>query len=863
MSNASGSRENSTVKKAKSDNAFLQRREAKPSFNESESDLDTSAESTSSILAQRVRRGATQEGNRTPSTNTMETVRKPQTSKIGKEPPNVVHTVGGQHDSTIHTNRSDDSGILRGLGEPISSSPAGHIDPSRRPNPKQVQLADPPLQVRNAPIQAPPRTSTPINENLLIERPHIMEDLANQLEAVGLNDTATLPSTHVPEYLPPSEQIKKIHNIELAESQQQAHQSGQLSKLLAILTAANPDQHLKALSDEVKKEADEANLKVEQKKTRIANANKIVEYYKSPITRPICKTPPAEYKKTYHRTSPKEITSLTGFFDPANSRADFSHMWSKLLGYGQANYFTESEYKDALRCILQGDAYDSFLSFDQGNQSLEYMLDYFGKVYSPKRSLNAHRQAVDNFTRNKNETLEVAMHRCLVAIDRLRIQYPTETWPETRVWLRKNILTQVVTEDTRRFIRAKEDDVMESFGIPLDIDQIITLAHKYEIQHNKAPRTEMSTLFQVASGGISEEPQKMKSELSHLKKEAFTEKNLKNTLLEILTSNPVMARRFSADKERDSRQRNREDERHSRRQSRFDQNRQLTPESRPMTPIQGQKAIELQAQPIQGPPVQRFPKIPQEQRPMTYPARDSSLDRMQRAPTPIMDYRGQDRYRNRSPSFDGRNNRYQSQDRYRDYKRNQLSQSRQKNSPDREFRSRQYQSGDRYEGKNTSSQNNYNASRNNSYNRGSYYYNDQNAYGRNSYQDRQRSRDNSQSRYQRPPYYREQRSLSRDRNRNSNPSYRNRSASRDRYDRNARFNNEPSFRSYSDNRDQRQRQPPNEGPTSPQPPQQVNRNGRQSPYQRPSSRTTFEDISSTAKLVTVNINGIGFNPSEN
>jgi hypothetical protein len=46
------------------------------------------------------------------------------------------------------------------------------------------------------------------------------------------------------------------------------------------------------------------------------------------------------------------------------------------------------------------------------------------------------------------------------------------------------------------------------------------MAHKYEVQYNKAPKTEVTTLFQVASGGLSEDPQKLKSELKHLKREA-------------------------------------------------------------------------------------------------------------------------------------------------------------------------------------------------------------------------------------------------------------------------------------------------------------------------------------------------------
>jgi hypothetical protein len=95
--------------------------------------------------------------------------------------------------------------------------------------------------------------------------------------------------------------------------------------------------------------------------------------------------------------SPKEIMSVTGMYDPKNGNADFQHIWSKLIGYGQANYFNEQEYKDALRYILQGDAYDTFLSFEQTNQTFDYMIKYFGQVYMKKRTCDADRQAVDKF----------------------------------------------------------------------------------------------------------------------------------------------------------------------------------------------------------------------------------------------------------------------------------------------------------------------------------------------------------------------------------------------------------------------------------------------------------------------------------
>jgi hypothetical protein len=136
---------------------------------------------------------------------------------------------------------------------------------------------------------------------------------------------------------------------------------------------------------------------------------------------------------------------------------------------------------DALRYILQGDAYDTFLSFEQSNETLTNIIEYFGKIYTPKRSLNVHRHEVHHFVRKKDESFEIAMLRCLVAIDRLKILYLPQNWPEARINLRRNILTQIITEDTRRYIRMEEDDILEKHGLPIDLDALILMAHKYEI----------------------------------------------------------------------------------------------------------------------------------------------------------------------------------------------------------------------------------------------------------------------------------------------------------------------------------------------------------------------------------------------
>ena len=745
---------------------------------------------------------------------------------------NVGHadeTIGGTNGTTIPTNpvtvnvqRHNVFGQIRPviLAPPINPQVVQQQQPIARPTSPLIQIMN--------------------NDGV--------DELVNQLGAVNLNAVPAPGTSQTPDYLPPNEQIKKINKIELEDSQNQALQSSLLVKLLNVLTSENNAEDLRLLKQELNLEADKAKDKAKIKQTTQDTANRIVQYYKSPITKPVIRIAPDDYKKSFHRTSPREITGVTGTFDPKNPHTDFSHMWSKLIGYGQSNYFTEEEYKDALRYILLGDAYETFLSFEQTNQTFDYIIEYFGKVYTPKRTLNVHRQAVDNFVRFKDETLDIAMHRCLVAIDKLRILYNPEAWTETRLWLRRNILTQIITEDTRRYIRLEEDDILEKFGIPIELETLISMANKYEIQHNKAPKSELKTMFQVASGGLTEDPQKLRNELSHLKKETFLEKNLKNNLMEIM-ANPVMTKRFSSDKDRESRRSSTEDNRHAIRQNRFDRNRSIEPELRspsPAPPTPSPRAPDVKMEhsgvsqsprresqrydrptPRATPSSERFGQMPyhsvrrdySRERPVT-----PSSEKYAKPPIPS--------YRPRETSYDARNYSNYNKENVNPRNQQQRSDSRQRSAspyPRNQLARPTYQRSDsRNDDRRPNSYQNQDGrrpfNRNVSFDRNS---------RNNNYRDSSYNRGSTSYRYE-------------DRNKPRERSY-----SRDRYQGNDRDRRQEPRREQDDRYSRDRGRSPNRGSSS----YTVDR--RPDSRNRMSSLTRYENIPDATKFITVNLNGLG------
>jgi hypothetical protein len=277
----------------------------------------------------------------------------------------------------------------------------------------------------------------------------------------------------------------------------------------------------------------------------------------------------------------KEVIMVAGYFDPADSQSDFKHVWQKLLDYGEAHEFQETQYLTALGALLKKEAYEVYYDFKAAGRSLEEMLEYFSKVYTKKRSLIADRHAVDQFTRKKAESILVCMDRCIVDIDKLRHLYPESGWAEMRQHMRRNILMQVIKEETKRHVQMEEDDITESTGMPYDFEKLIRLADRYERHHNAAPEKEITTLFKVASGGLVQKATdnvKAQDQLQHFKKEQMLEKKIevlqaKIEQIEVNAEGRPYKNEGRSAKAQDNRRRDRSDSRGRSRDQSWNKNR--------------------------------------------------------------------------------------------------------------------------------------------------------------------------------------------------------------------------------------------------------------------------------------------------
>ena len=457
--------------------------------------------------------------------------------------------------------------------------------------------------IRSEIAQAMPHTRQIIAPNINTHPPHSshngdtrrnraasLQSLNNLMTGLQLADTPTLTRPHrleptPPTYIPAHEQALRIHKQDVTTHQTTSGFLGKIAEFMNYTLHANPDMPdaaidiTKQILEQAKHSNQTANLKLEG----LDRASKVVNYYETPITKPIY--PDRDLHDHIHpvQFNLRELLMVTGYFDPSDKDSDFKHTWQKLLDYGTLGNFEENHYLQALSAILKKEAYETFTEFRSTGRSLDEILDYFAKVYTKKRSLIADRQAVDKFTRHKNESILVCMDRCIIAIDKLRHLYPAQGWPDMRQQMRRNILMQVIKEDTKRHIQMEEDDITESTGMPYDFDKLIRLADRYERHHNAAPKDEVSTLFKVASGGLHTKPpnaDKSLEQLTHLKKDQMLQKKL-DTLqaqIETLTANNVRPYKNDdrTDRARQARRQDRSDSQKRARDTSMDRNRNLS-----------------------------------------------------------------------------------------------------------------------------------------------------------------------------------------------------------------------------------------------------------------------------------------------
>ena len=480
-----------------------------------------------------------------------------------------------------------------------------------------------------------------------------------------------------PEFVTPYEQVLKGHEQEVEEQAARANTYREMAGIIIQNLKLDPREENVTSAKQLLQKSQETFQKMNQKREGLKKAKAVREYYRKPIHQP--EYTDSEQHNTYFNA--RDIISVTGYFDPSQPDADFKHTWMKLTDYGTLQNFEEKHYMQALTIILRKEAYDAFCDLkERGNNDLTSIVDYFASVYAKKRSIAADRQAVDHFIRKKGETLITCMDRCKVAVERLRMTTSEQAWPETSRNLRRNILMQVIKEETARYVKMEEDEVYETTGLKYSFDKIVEMADRYERHHNSAPKEEVSTQYRAASGGLIQSPEnvdKLKSQLAHLKSDQKQVQSLETKVAQLEELIQTQAVRFKNDGRKDENKERRkvdfETRRKDARSSSLDRGRDLSESKSPDPGIIPKEAYQP-------------PSMKTDTKTFENPKYDSnfrteksgSRDFTSRTDKPHQAWRERhrtnslnrdQRYRSRSPSYDRYKNKYRSDsyDKYKDY----------------------------------------------------------------------------------------------------------------------------------------------------------------------------------------------------
>jgi len=136
--------------------------------------------------------------------------------------------------------------------------------------------------------------------------------------------------TTTPHYIPAAEQIHK-NAAKTAKNQTDFFTGCAEMMQLMANSIPNPPAEAQHLIRDFTEKAIWAHRDAQAKHSGILNAQRVTQYYETPIMMPDFPYPvPARNVKVNH----KELLMLTGYFDPMDKSADFKPTWQKLYDYG-------------------------------------------------------------------------------------------------------------------------------------------------------------------------------------------------------------------------------------------------------------------------------------------------------------------------------------------------------------------------------------------------------------------------------------------------------------------------------------------------------------------------------------------------
>ena len=337
---------------------------------------------------------------------------------------------------------------------------------------------------------------------------------------------ADYPSGSKLAMLPPQQQ--QVANMATKIDEQQ-DSLNLLATVISVTETTNENGRYETVLKQLRKQYLDKVQKIEILKKEVGAAKSLASKFEINLIMPEFETPQAGFRHDPNWMDFRTIQKFTRTFNPATTTdVKFSQFWLKVVHYGQDKFFTEKEYITILTYVLYGDAAVDLQSMIDRKLSLREIVNGLAAMHDDVETIDDHKLKVDNFVRQKNETISKAMTRARMMIEKLSPLHSRAAWPEKSEDMGKAILKQIVDSPTRVMLEMEEQRMIQAGG-SLNLHQMTKMAFDHEKYTKSIPTKDVATTFQVAS--MTPRPTSTRdNEKAHLRQEASLTKSLDETL---------------------------------------------------------------------------------------------------------------------------------------------------------------------------------------------------------------------------------------------------------------------------------------------------------------------------------------------
>lgn len=296
--------------------------------------------------------------------------------------------------------------------------------------------------------------------------------------------------------LPPHQQQVANMAASIEEKQQSLNT---LVSVISVTETNNENGRCEAVLTQLRRQYLEKVREIEHLKKEVEAAKNLASKFEIALPMPECASSHGGFRSDPLWMDFRNVLKFTGKFNPAtHSDVKFSEFWVKIIHYGLDKQFTEKEYITILGYVLYGSALVDLQSMIDRKLSLKEIVDGLAALYDDVETIDDYKLQIDNFVRQKNETITKSMTRARNLIAKLAPLHSRAAWPEKSEDMGKAILKQIVDNATRVMLDMEEQKMIRA-GACLGLDQMTKIAFDFEKYNKTIPTKEVATTFQVAS----------------------------------------------------------------------------------------------------------------------------------------------------------------------------------------------------------------------------------------------------------------------------------------------------------------------------------------------------------------------------